>query len=354
MGLPISVCIIAKNEEKYIDGCLQRLLRYDWEVVVVDTGSTDSTVDIAKKYTDAVYHYNWCDDFSKARNYAAKKAKNDWILTIDCDEYVEKVNIDEIGSLLTEYPYGIGDFCRTDLVKCDGAVNVEYTMASRVYDRRYVRYEGRIHEQLVRIDGKKKASATLNMEVIHYGYFHEDDNRAKDERNIRLLHKSLDEEPDNPYVLFQLGQSYAALGRDVEAYEARMRALRLAPPIEAPYMAPLIVAFGQSALKLGYYEEAMELEYYFDSMHDWADYMFVLGQIYFAMGRGEDAINAFILAQNCKRLLSQGMNTYFPLNALSVIYDSIGKKKEAAECEEKAQEYLRAAAKQLEQNIRDM
>lgn len=353
--LPISVCIIAKNEEKYIEGCLKKLSGYDWEIVVVDTGSTDDTVKIAKKYTRSVYHFDWCDDFSRAKNFAAKKAKNDMIISLDCDEYLEQVEPDEIIALLTEYPYGIGDFRRRDLIRCGDAVNVEYTMASRVYDRRYVRFEGRIHEQLRRIDGEKKASATLHMEAVHYGYYISDEeNAAKNERNVRLLLKSLEETPEDPYILFQLGQSYASLGRDVEAYEARMQALRLDPPMDAPYTAPLIIGFGHSALNLGYYEEAMGLEGLFDDMHDLADYMFILGQAYFAMGRCEDAINAFILARNCTKVLSQGMNTYFPLNALSVIYDSLGDSAKAAECSGKAQRYLVAAADEFEKNMKDM
>ena len=84
--LPVTVCIIAKNEEKYIEQCLRYLLPYEMEIVVVDTGSTDRTKEIAMKYTDKVYDFTWINDFSAARNFAASKASNNWILSVDCDE----------------------------------------------------------------------------------------------------------------------------------------------------------------------------------------------------------------------------------------------------------------------------
>ena len=85
--LPISVCIIGKNEEKFLDGCLSHLTKYDFEIVFVDTGSTDKTKEIAYKYTDCVYDFEWIKDFSAARNFAATKATKDWILCVDCDEF---------------------------------------------------------------------------------------------------------------------------------------------------------------------------------------------------------------------------------------------------------------------------
>ena len=90
---PISICIIAKNEEKYIEQCLRHLIKYGVEIIVADTGSTDQTKEIAAKYTKNVYDFEWIDDFSAARNFAASKASNNWILAIDCDEYIKDIDI---------------------------------------------------------------------------------------------------------------------------------------------------------------------------------------------------------------------------------------------------------------------
>ena len=76
---PISVCIIAKNEENRIEKCLASIQPYDFEIVVVDTGSTDRTKEIASKYADKVLDFVWCDDFAAARNFSLQAASNNWI-----------------------------------------------------------------------------------------------------------------------------------------------------------------------------------------------------------------------------------------------------------------------------------
>ena len=78
--LPISVCIITKNEEKYIETCLKHLRRYDWEIIVTDTGSTDNTVEICHKYAHQVHHFDWIHDFAAGRQPLMKTFKN----TQDC------------------------------------------------------------------------------------------------------------------------------------------------------------------------------------------------------------------------------------------------------------------------------
>ena len=102
--LPISVCIIGKNEEKFLDDCLKHLSVYDWEIVFVDTGSTDKTREIALKYTDNVYDFEWINDFSAARNFAASKATRDFILAIDCDEYVKPFDTKTLLKMMKDYP----------------------------------------------------------------------------------------------------------------------------------------------------------------------------------------------------------------------------------------------------------
>ena len=89
---PVSVCIIAKNEEAHIEECCKRLQPYGFEIVLVDTGSKDRTVELARRYTDRIFSFDWCDDFSAAKNYALSKASHDWILSLDCDEYIETID----------------------------------------------------------------------------------------------------------------------------------------------------------------------------------------------------------------------------------------------------------------------
>ncbi len=86
--ISISLCMIVKNEEKNLGTCLNSVKDIADEIIIVDTGSTDNTKDIAKKYTDKVYDFDWCDDFSKARNYSLSKATKEYIMWLDADDVI--------------------------------------------------------------------------------------------------------------------------------------------------------------------------------------------------------------------------------------------------------------------------
>ena len=88
----ISLCMIVKNEEKVLDRCLASIFDLMDEIIIVDTGSTDRTKEIAGKYTDRIYDFVWCDDFSKARNFAFEKAACDYIYSADADEVLDEEN----------------------------------------------------------------------------------------------------------------------------------------------------------------------------------------------------------------------------------------------------------------------
>ena len=90
--ITISLCMIVKNEEKTLDRCLSCVAELMDEIIVVDTGSTDRTKEIAARYTDRIYDFAWVDDFSAARNYAFSKATGDYIYSADADEFLDEEN----------------------------------------------------------------------------------------------------------------------------------------------------------------------------------------------------------------------------------------------------------------------
>lgn len=90
--ISISLCMIVKNEERVLARCLDSLCELMDEIIIVDTGSTDSTIDIARKYTDKVYNFPWCDDFSAARNFSFSKATKEYIYVADADEVLDSEN----------------------------------------------------------------------------------------------------------------------------------------------------------------------------------------------------------------------------------------------------------------------
>ena len=104
--IPISVCIIGKNEEKNIERCLSPLREQNFEIVYVDTGSTDRTKELAAEYTDNIYDFEWIGDFSAARNYAVKKASHNYVLIIDCDEFLTDIDREALEQAISDHPKG--------------------------------------------------------------------------------------------------------------------------------------------------------------------------------------------------------------------------------------------------------
>ncbi|MBI2657731.1 glycosyltransferase [Candidatus Woesearchaeota archaeon] len=92
----ISLCMIAKNEEKYLEQCLDSVKDLADEIIIVDTGSTDKTKEIAKKFNAKIIDFKWIDDFSAARNESLKHATKDWILVLDADEAIDKEDLEKI------------------------------------------------------------------------------------------------------------------------------------------------------------------------------------------------------------------------------------------------------------------
>ena len=91
--MTISLCMIVKNEERYIKMCLENALDLVDEIIVVDTGSTDNTINIINQFEDKVIlvKYEWKNDFSDARNLSLEKATGDWILILDADEKIKYI-----------------------------------------------------------------------------------------------------------------------------------------------------------------------------------------------------------------------------------------------------------------------
>lgn len=90
--ITISLCMIVKNEEEVLERCLNSLKGLMDEIIIVDTGSTDRTKEIAARYTDKIYDFSWCDDFAAARNFSFSKATQEYIYAPDADEVLDDTN----------------------------------------------------------------------------------------------------------------------------------------------------------------------------------------------------------------------------------------------------------------------
>jgi len=188
----ISACVIVKNEAENLPRWLECMQVLADEMVVVDTGSTDDTIAIAKQAGAKVYEFPWCNDFAKAKNFALSKAKGKWILFLDADEYILATDFTAVRDLIRRYDKNrtiLGFMCR--LVNIDVDNNNQYLNDG--YQIRFFRhlpnlqYTGAIHEVL-QYKGKDKCSMELvrDFTIYHTGYSAHII-QQKLQRNIKLL-----------------------------------------------------------------------------------------------------------------------------------------------------------------------
>jgi len=209
-GLPprLSVCLIAKNEERFLNGCLESIRGLADQIILVDTGSTDRTVEIARAHGAEVHFRAWDNDFSAARNAALLHARGDWILVLDADEEVSKAHHSALRALLTQANTLAYRLPLVDVGREDQGVS-QVPRLFRNAPRQF--YVSRIHEQVY-------ASLEINREtwsmenrfgdaqLLHHGYQTEVvKSRNKVQRNLRLLEQANEEYPNDVNLLMNLG-----------------------------------------------------------------------------------------------------------------------------------------------------
>lgn len=310
--LPISVCLISKNEEARIEKCLSSMADYPFELVLVDTGSTDQTCKLAAKYTDKIYHFDWIDDFSAARNYSLEVASHDWILMMDCDEWIEHIDLDELAYFQKNLSNAVGSVDRRNVTgtpSCPGPITIDRT--ERFFNRKLYHYTGIIHEQLTPKKSANFETYLLKITIGHSGYCMSEDARAsKSLRNIELLLKQLEKEPNNPYVMYQLGKGYQMIKDDAKACDYFAQALEYDLDPSLAYVQSLVVEYGYTLLSLKRLQEALLFEAIYDDFGQSADFVYLMGLIYLENQKYNEALHEFMKATDFEFANREGVNTY--------------------------------------------
>ncbi len=214
----ITLSMIVKNEEKYLQGCLESSAPYVDEIVIVDTGSTDSTIAIAESFGAKIFHFPWNGNFSSARNESLRYATKDWILYLDADERL--INGDGLRALAPSksvIAYNVS--IRSRHILHSGTV--EQVNQYQRFFRRHPKifFEGVVHEQvlpsLLRMN-KTIAESDLFIEHLGYGESLEKINQ-KCLRNSEMLLRQLEKNPHDYYAHYQLGNTYGVMQRYDEA-----------------------------------------------------------------------------------------------------------------------------------------
>lgn len=237
-GRPLlSLAMMVKDEERFLEEALASAKPVVDEMIVVDTGSRDRTVEIARDMGATVSHFEWCDSFSAARNVTLERATGHYILVLDADERLRgpkgrAPDIAGLRSLLRPGPKHPYEAISLEVIntRLDGTpMNGFHSVRVFPNDRR-LGYRGRVHNAFGPLDdGAPRISARVfgGVQVVHLGYDPElYAERKKAERSLPLIERTVAEEPDNRQHRFYLGREYLLLGRVAEARQQLERTVR--------------------------------------------------------------------------------------------------------------------------------
>ncbi|WP_268049150.1 glycosyltransferase [Clostridium ganghwense] len=332
--------MIVKNEEENLEKCINAAKKYVDEIIIVDTGSDDSTKEIAYKFTNYVYDFEWCNDFAKARNFSISKANNDWILVIDADEIITDFNKENVLNFIKHNDKVVGRIKRINPFEDVTGVKKYIERVNRLFNKNYFRYEGIIHEQIVLQDDRNYSIENIGISAEHIGYTQEVLNRTKKiERNINLLKKAILDKNDDPYLYYQLGKSYYMNKEYEEACSNFTKALKLPINFMYEYVEDLVESYGYSLINTNRFSEALILGDYEKYYKNSADYNFLMGLICMNNAKFDFAVEYFSKCMEGKEGRIEGVNTYLPNYNIGVIFECLGYKKEAVEFYKKCKGY---------------
>ncbi|GLX70069.1 tetratricopeptide repeat-containing glycosyltransferase family 2 protein [Paenibacillus glycanilyticus] len=264
----LGVHIIVRNEEDMLAECLESIRGIADELIVVDTGSTDGTVDIALRYGARVIRAEWNDDFSSARNLALEHARTVWVLVLDADERLKG----DSQSIRRQLRAAASTAYRLRMEHLLDAANPTLSVSSEAVrlfraDRGY-RYHGEIHEQLVLIRETETGTVLKDVDgplctgehqIVHVGYMPDVlQRKSKAERNLRVITRQLSKRPNDPFCLYNYGVTLCQLGQSEEAAAAFRKALDYTP-LSAPYRPTLARDYAKVLSAQSRYEEATAL-----------------------------------------------------------------------------------------------
>lgn len=265
VGNRLTVCLITRNEEKFLPQCLLSVRDLAQQIIVVDTGSTDRTVEIAREFNAEIHSHPWNDDFSAARNAALEHATGDWVLMLDADEELPAA---QHGRLTADLKKSDAIAYRLPLANA-GQENQGHSFVPRLYrNAPGIFYRGRIHEQvfpsllpLGKAWGLKTALGTA--EILHHGYTKDMvRDRNKVERNLKLLRLAIAESPSDANLMMNLGLELVRsddLAAGIEQYRAAYALMSAQPPAEVvpELREALLTQFTSQLYKLPAYAEVV-------------------------------------------------------------------------------------------------
>lgn len=256
----VSLCMIVRDEEQNLTACLNSVIDLVDEVIVVDTGSTDRTKEIALHRGARVFDFTWVDDFGAARNESLRHANGDWVFWFDADDRLNELNRDRLRTLFRGLNAETAGFvmkysCLTN------ATTGAHTLVDQVRlfpNRPQIRWEHRVHEQVLpaiqRLGGQIRWTDVV---IDHLGYQDPALCARKHQRNLRLLELEIQEMPDRPFTLFNMGWTLLETGRTAEAIPYLERSLSRCDPRDS-IARKLHVLLAKAHIRAGDQRQALE------------------------------------------------------------------------------------------------
>ena len=246
----ITACLIVKNESEFIGQCLESIKRVASQIVVVDTGSDDDTIQIAESHGAQVFQFDWCDDFAAARNFGLEKATGDWLLIIDADEVLTPEGMAGLWEDIQQKNH-LGFRVRCNHLERISNNEGHQQMADgwhfipRLFrNAPGIHFVGIIHEQAfssvqVRSEDWQMETGFGRTEINHFGYDPSiKQERKKAERNITLINRALDQNPDDATLLMSLALDLYNEGHVNEALDKTRVAFELVEKIPSEKTSP--------------------------------------------------------------------------------------------------------------------
>lgn len=336
--MKISLCMIVKNEEKYIRMCLENAFKLADEAVVVDTGSEDKTIEIIKQFGDKVklLHYKWNSDFSAARNISLEAATGDWILMLDADEKLicdpAAVRKELEDSKLEGYEIPLYNIITQQTI-------VYSSVYCKIFRNKGYKYEGAIHEQIdIKDRFKNIKPIDKNIcSVIHYGYIeNEVKERNKAKRNLDILMKEKEKKPNDPFIYYNLGVCYEIEAKYKDALDNFFNCNELAKKYDKYSITEYEVDMVKRMSECYYGLEEYQLcaDFINDLVKDrvfkeYVDLHFILANCYINLKKYEAAIKALNkcieIGETSKFVSIKGRGSYQPKFLMAQVYVKMGK-----------------------------
>ncbi len=227
----LSLCMIVKNEEERLSECLDSIKELVDEIIVLDTGSTDKTIAIAKKFGAIVPTFKWNNDFSSARNEALKYVTKDWVLVLDADEIINKEAIPQIKKYIAQKDSLVVNLVRYEV----GASQSPYSLVSRLFRNHssisfFRPYHSSIDESITKLLEVENCWKIVDLPIVsifHYGYTPGQIlSLNKYDRAKEAMESFLKKYPYDSYTCSKLGAIYSQAGREKQAIKLFKQGLK--------------------------------------------------------------------------------------------------------------------------------